>query len=158
MGINWGVIPHSIAWQSSMLNWFIKLCKIIYELRCENLIHWIFEILLIRNPFLFLFLFFLIFNHLLMLLIYKLLLPLDIFEHILVFWYYHIIREHFWVFIIKFVNLWQSLFGLILPIKSLQVLRKVIEDQIVLKNWNYVSVFIVHNVTHYFGVIIILRC
>jgi len=92
-----------------------------------------------------------------MLLIYKLLFLFDIFEHILIFRQRDIIREDFAVFFIEFENSGKSFLSFKLLIKSFKVLRKIIKDKVILENRNNVPIFIIHDITYDFCIIVISR-
>lgn len=92
----------------------------------------------------------------LVLLINEFLLPLNIFEHILIFGENHIIWKHLRVLFVKLEDPRESFLDLSIHIYSLQIFWKVIEDEVVLENRDNMSVLIVHYITHNFWIVIVL--
>ena len=69
-----------------------------------------------------------------MFLVDELLFPLDVLEHVFVFWHHHVVRKHLRVLLVEFKHSRQPFLYLIALICSLQVLGKVIKDQVVLEH------------------------
>ena len=82
-------------------------------------------------------------------LIDQFLLSLNILEHVFRLWNAHIVREHFRVVFVEFKHAWQSILRLFVSVEALQVLREIIEDQILLENGNDMPLLIIHDISCY---------
>ena len=81
----------------------------------------------------------------------------NIFEHEFWFWQANIIRKNFWICVIKCNHFWKSWDRFILFVIPFEKLTHVIKNEIVLKNWNYVCLFIVNYVINDLGIVIFFR-
>jgi len=92
----------------------------------------------------------------LMSLIYQFLLPLNVFKHVLILGQAHIVGEDFGVVIVELEDSWQSLMCLHHRIKSFQVLREVVINEVFFEDCDQVPLFIVHDISCNFRVIVLL--
>lgn len=84
--------------------------------------------------------------------------PLDILEHVLVFWQDHVVGEHFAELLIELEHAWESLHCLLLFVESLQKLAYIIKDQVVFEHRDDICVFVVDYVVYELDIVVLSAC
>jgi len=100
----------------------------------------------------------LLLNENLLLVIVQSLFPLNILEHVLIFWQDHVVGEYFAELLVELEHAWESLHCLLLFVEPLQELAYIVKDQVVFKHRDYVCVFVVDYVIYELDVVVLSAC
>ena len=101
--------------------------------------------------------FLLVFQENLVSLVNQLLFTFYVFEHIVGFWYCHVVRKHLRILLIKFEDSREALTCFSDRVKSFKIFREIIENEVLFEDRNYMTLLVVHDIRGNLRVVIFLR-